>query len=130
MKSSVLIVDDHPTYQQRLAAAAQARGFQVLTPVAGAQEAVEVVSMQQPQVIVLDLHLSDEVSGLDLCRLLADLASGSCVVVTSPFSDGDLMESAFAAGAMRCIRKPFRMDEALRLFENLARESASAAHST
>jgi len=122
MKSSVLIIDDHPTYQQRLCAAAQARGFQVLAPVSGAQEAVEAVSMHMPDVILLDLHLTDDVSGLDLCRLLSDLVGGSRLVVSSPFSDPDLMESAFAAGATRCIRKPFRMDEALRLFENLARE--------
>ncbi len=122
MKSSVLIIDDHPTYQERLRAAAQARGFQVLPPVAAAQEAVEVVSREVPQVILLDLHLSEELSGLDLCRLLADLARGSRLVVSSSFTDPGLMEEAFAAGATRCIRKPFRMDEALRLFENLARE--------
>jgi DNA-binding NarL/FixJ family response regulator len=126
MKSRVLIIDDHPSYQQRLASAAQARGFQVLPPVSGAQAAVEAVSMHMPQIILLDLHLEDDVSGLDLCRLIADLVGASRIVVSSSFSDPDLMESAFAAGATRCIRKPFRMDEALRLFENLAREDVGA----
>jgi DNA-binding NarL/FixJ family response regulator len=127
MKSSVLIIDDHPTYQQRLMSAAQARGFQVLPAVSTAQEAVEAVSHHMPDVVLLDLHLGDDLSGLDLCRLLADLIGGARIVVSSSFTDPELMESAFAAGATRCIRKPFRMDEALRLFENIARSTQEAA---
>lgn len=127
MKASVLVIDDHPVYQQRLRSAAQARGFQVLPSVVRVDEAIEAVAEAAPDILILDLHLRGDVDGLDLCRLLGDILSQARIVVTSGFEDPDLMERAFAAGAARCLRKPFRMDEALRLFENLAREREEVA---
>mgnify|MGYP000228788680 FL=1 len=44
------------------------------------------------------------------------------IVVTSSFNGRDTIQRAFAAGADRCLRKPFRMEEALRLFEHIALE--------
>lgn len=122
MKAQVLIVDDHPAYRQRLESAAQARGFQVLPHCDRTEDAIEAFHSSQPDVVILDLHISGTTDGVSLCQLMVDLRHGVRVVVSSGFSDPDLMDRAFQAGAHRCLRKPFRVDEALRLFDNLAAE--------
>jgi CheY-like chemotaxis protein len=122
MKAQVLVVDVNPTYRRILMSAAQARGFQVLDPVHSATAAVDACTRLGPEVIVLDLHLRGEVDGFALCELLLDLNSKARLVAASSFAETGLVERAFHAGAHRCLRKPFRMDEALRLFEHLAAE--------
>jgi len=126
MKSQVLIIDDHPTYCHLLTAAAQARGFQLLPAVTSAADAIEACKHHRPEVVILDLHLSDEVDGLSLCQLILDLDGTTRIVASGSFPETSHVESAFRAGVHRCLRKPFRMDEALRLFENLAKELDTA----
>ena len=126
VKSQVLIVEDHPTYTHLLTAAAQARGFQVLEPVADPAGAIEACKRYRPEVIVLDLHLSGEVDGIALCDLILDLDGTTRIVAAGSFPESGQVDRAFRHGVHRCLRKPFRMDEALRLFENLAKEFEGA----
>lgn len=127
MNARVLVIDDHPNYRRLLMSAAQARGFQLLEPCFTTKDAIATCSAHAPEVVVLDLHLQGDVDGFEFCRLLRDLCPQARIVVSSSFAESDLMDRVFAAGAHRCLRKPFRMDEALRLFEHLAVELASPA---
>lgn len=122
MKSQVLIVDDHPTYCHLLASAAQARGFQALDAVTTPSDAIEACRRHRPEVVILDLHLAGEIDGLSLCDLILDLNGTVRIVASGSFPDTDHVTRAFRHGVHRCLRKPFRMDEALRLFEHLAKE--------
>lgn len=122
MQAQVLVVDDHPNHRRLLLSAAQARGFRLLEPCSSSQEAIAACSQHRPEVVVLDLHLQGGFDGFALCELVRDICPQARIVVSSSFAESDLMERVFAAGAHRCLRKPFRMDEALRLFEHLAVE--------
>lgn len=122
MKPEALILEDHPTYQRVLESAAEARGFTVLGPEASTGAALQACARTSPTVIVVDLHLDADTSGYEFCKLLREINGPMTLVVTSPFQGRDTVERAFAAGADRCLRKPFRIDEALRLFEHLALE--------
>ena len=122
MKCQVLVVDDHLTYSSIVTSAALARGFQVLEPVDTTADAVAACQTHRPEVVVLDLHLSGDVDGLALCELILDIDADVRVIGASSFDDNELMERAFRHGVSRCLRKPFHLDEALRLFDHLARE--------
>lgn len=122
MKAEVLILDDNTTYQQLLKSAAGSRGFQVLEPASTTAAALQICSRVSPSVIVVDLHLDRDSDGYSFCKLLREINGPVKIVVTSSFTGRDGVERAFAAGADRCLRKPFRMEEALRLFEHLALE--------
>ncbi|HKK71290.1 MAG TPA: response regulator [Candidatus Krumholzibacteria bacterium] len=122
MKTRVLIVDDHPTYRHLLIAAAESRGFRVLPPVERASDAIECFKREQPEVVILDLHLPGEVDAFALSEFMLDLAGNTRIVAASSFSESGLVDRAFQRGAHRCLRKPFHMDEAQRLFDHLSRE--------
>lgn len=124
MKPEVLILDDHPTYQNVIRSAAEARGFQIIASESTTGAAIQVCSRTRPAVIVVDLHLEDDTDGYAFCRLLREINGPVTIIVTSPFYGRDTVDRAFAAGADRCLRKPFRMEEALRLFEHVANELA------
>jgi two-component system OmpR family response regulator len=126
LKAEVLILDDHANYQRLLKSAADSRGFQVLEPASSIAEALQICSRVSPAVIVVDLHLDRDGDGYSFCKLLREINGPAKIVVTSSFTGRDSVERAFNAGADRCLRKPFRMEEALRLFEHLALELAPA----
>lgn len=122
MKNEVLILEDHPTYQQVIKSAAETRGFQVIASESSTGAALQVCSRTRPAVIVVDLHLEGDTDGYAFCKLLREINGPVKIVVTSPFNGRDTIDRAFAAGVDRCLRKPFRIEEALRLFEHLAQE--------
>ncbi len=120
MHARVLIIDDHPGYVEILRAAALARGFQVVGNVTDANDAVRLCADLQPEIVVLDLHLSGDTNGLDLARLLSELHPEMSIIGAGPFVEPDAIDRAFAHGVQRCLRKPFRVEEALRLFQVVA----------
>lgn len=126
MTTQVLIVDDHPSYCQLLVNAAQARGFHVLDPVRDATAAIDACRRHRPEIVVLDLHLAGDIDALALCQLIQDLDGMVRIVASGSFPDSSHVERAFRHGVHRCLRKPFRLDEALRLFDHLAAEFESA----
>lgn len=126
MQARVLIVEDHPGYVALLSAAAHAKGFQVLEPCTEAAEALRRCADLQPEVVILDLHLSGEVEPLELARMLVELRRSPLLVGSGSLAEPGAMEEAFSRGIDRCLRKPFRMEEALRLFDVLAAEFAGA----
>ena len=127
MKAEILILDDHANYQRLLKSAAGSRGFQVLEAASTTAAALQICSRVSPSVIVVDLHLDRDSDGYSFCKLLREINGPVTIVVTSTFSGRDTVDRAFAAGVDRCLRKPFGMEEALRLFEHLALELAPAS---
>ena len=122
MKPEVLILDDHLNYHKVLKGAAESRGFRVLSSAPTTGAALQICSRTCPAVIVIDLHLDPDSDGYSFCKLLKEINGPVTIVVTSSFTGRDTVDRAFAAGADRCLRKPFRNDDALRLFSHLALE--------
>ena len=122
MKSDVLILDDHPNYLRILKSAAETRGFKVIDAESTTGAALQVCARTRPAIIVVDLHLDRDSDGYAFCKLLREINGPVKIVITSAFTGRDTVQRAFASGADRCLRKPFRLEEALRLFEHLGLE--------
>lgn len=122
MVPTLLVVDDQKTLRQRLAAAATTGGFRVVAQCRNAAEAVASFEIHRPDVVLMDVNLPGDMDGLDATRLILQMRPETLVVACSGFSSPHAMERAFLVGVHRCLRKPIRMEEAHRLFENLHQE--------
>lgn len=120
MAFRALIVDDREPVRQQLMAAAVTNGFDVIGQSASLSTLLRDVEQQQPDVVLLDLHLAG--GPLAVVANLIAARPGLLVVATSSFQDIDLMQRAFDAGVHRCLRKPLRVDEIHRVLENLIEE--------
>lgn len=67
--TSVLIVDDHPSFRKSARAVLEADGFEVVGEAADGRSALDAVSTLLPDVILLDVQLPDT-DGFRLCELL------------------------------------------------------------
>jgi DNA-binding NarL/FixJ family response regulator len=82
VRPTVLIVDDHEAFRTSARALLQADGFDVIGEASGGMEAIEAVSVLRPEVVVLDIQLSD-LDGLAVAARLAEAPDPPAVVLVS-----------------------------------------------
>lgn len=98
----ILVVDDHTIVRQGLRSILELEpDFTVVGEAAAPQEAVAEVGRLRPDVVLLDLKLSDSApaEGLDVCAALRDRHAAISVVVLTTFLDERLLIGALQRGA-------------------------------
>lgn len=108
--ATVLVVDDEPAILRALRAGLEARGFRVRTASDG-QGAIDIVALEAPDVVVLDLGLPD-LDGVDVCRRIRGWSDVPIVVLSADGSDQRKVV-ALDEGADDYVTKPFSMAELL-----------------
>ena len=99
MTTTVLIVDDHPSFRASARAILEADGFTVLGEAQDGTTALKMLRDLRPDVALLDVQLPD-MTGFDVCVECGDLDTTSVVLVSSRDATdyGSLIESSGARG--------------------------------
>jgi CheY-like chemotaxis protein/phosphoribosyl 1,2-cyclic phosphodiesterase len=103
----VLIVDDDPVVRRLTMQALQNDGY-VLTEAAGGREALELISRQTPDLVILDLVMP-ELDGMEVLKVLrANPAKASLpVLILTAQTDESTTRAGFDVGATDYLTKPF-----------------------
>jgi CheY-like chemotaxis protein len=112
-KADILVVDDTPANLRLLFQILTTHGYRVRPTVSGKQ-ALEAARAATPDLILLDIMMP-EMDGYEVCqRLKADEQIHDIpVIFLSALSDTKNKVSAFAAGGVDYITKPFQSEEVL-----------------
>lgn len=106
---SVVIVDDHALFRNGLQQLLGSRAVDVLGMTGNPGEAVELVTLCRPDVVLLDLRMP-KLSGLELLAEFQRQLPDQCVVVlTTSVDEADLLE-ALQLGAMGYLLKDMELD--------------------
>ena len=108
--AAVLVVEDDRAIAEVLATALGRRGYGV-SVARSARDAHERITIDEPDVVLLDLGLPDR-DGLELCRDLRTWFRNPIIVITAD-GDEDRKVAALDLGADDYITKPFSMAELL-----------------
>src|SRR2546421_12967430 len=100
--TSVLIVDDHPSFRASARALLQAEGFEVVGEAADGAEALRAVEELHPDVVLLDVQLPD-IDGFEVAKRLCELGSPPKVILTSSRDGVDYGSCAKTFGAPRFV---------------------------
>jgi DNA-binding NarL/FixJ family response regulator len=99
--TTVLIVDDHPSFRSSAHAVLEAEGFEVVGEAEAGASALEAAARLHPDVVLLDVQLPD-IDGFEVTRrLIAADGDGPSVVLVSSreLSDyGELVDGSGARG--------------------------------
>jgi len=98
--TSVLIVDDHPTFRATAHALLEAEGFEVVGEAEDGESALEAAARLHPDVVLLDVQLPD-IDGFQVAQRLTANGSRARVVLVSSRDGSDfgpLVEQSGAAG--------------------------------
>lgn len=102
---SVVIADDHPALRMGVRALLEAEpDLRVVAEVAVGEQVVEVVRDKRPDVLVLDIELTD-VGGLDVLRRLRQAGTETRVLVFSVHGDRSCVLAAIRMGAVGYLLK-------------------------
>lgn len=101
----VVVVDDHALIRDGLTRNLdRAADIEIVGEAGTISEARAVIRHQDPDVVVLDIRLTDG-NGIDLCSELSTQADGPAVVILSMYAEPARIEAARAAGAAAFIGK-------------------------
>jgi len=109
----ILVVDDQPINVQLLKRKLEKEGIEILTAYSG-QEALDVVSRNKPDLILLDVMMPD-MDGIEVCQRLQaddDARQIPVIFVTARSSKEGKLEG-LGVGAVDYITKPIDLDETL-----------------
>jgi two-component system KDP operon response regulator KdpE len=122
----ILVVDDEPAILRALTSALVARGYRVSQAVTG-QSAIDMVAVDPPDAVVLDLRLPD-IDGVEVCRRVRMWSSVPIVVLSADGLD-ERKVLALDEGANDYVTKPYSTPELLARLRAALR-SATAGKST
>ena len=115
-KPSVLIVEDNDICRKILCNTLNEHGIEVQSTGSG-EEAWELIKQQRFPVIISDIRLSGNISGMDLLRDAKELYDPSILMITA-FGEIEMAVEAMRLGAFNFITKPFELEYIL---ENIDR---------
>lgn len=116
----VVIVDDHPVVREGLRALLESIDrVEVVGEAATGEAAIREVTMLQPNVVLMDLHLPD-LDGIEATRRIRRLAPSTTVLVLTMLEDDSTVIAAMRAGARGYVLKGATQDDIERAIKTVA----------
>jgi two-component system KDP operon response regulator KdpE len=110
-RGRILVVDDEPKLIRLVKEILLATGYEVLTAGFG-QQAIEMVALEQPDLVLLDIMLPDGMDGYDVARRLREFSDIPIIMLTAKIREADMLRG-FDCGVDDYIKKPFSSKELL-----------------
>ena len=126
-EARILVDDDDPKMVHLVTEVLTASGFAVLSTALG-QEAIEIVAVEQPDLLVLDIGLADKMDGFEVAQRVREFSTIPIIMLTARARESDLLHG-FDTGTDDYLTKPFSARELLARIRALlyrARLEASA----
>jgi two-component system KDP operon response regulator KdpE len=111
LKEHILVVDDEPRLVTLVREVLNATGYQV-SAVSSGIHAIEVVAVEKPALVLLDIMLVGGIDGFEVARRIRQFSSIPIIMLTAKVNESDLLKG-FDAGADDYITKPFSSKELL-----------------
>ena len=110
-EAQILVADDDPKMVHLVTEILTASGFDVLSTALG-REAIEMVAVEQPDLLILDIGLADKMDGFEVAQRVREFSTIPIVMLTAKARESDLLQG-FGAGTDDYLTKPFSARELL-----------------
>jgi len=114
----LLIADDHPLFRIGLRAALEKEGFSVVGEAGDGVEAVRLVEIYHPEVVILDIRMPN-MDGIEACAELRRQGYDGLVVMLTTFTEAAIQNKAASAGANAYFSKEVSPAELARRIQRL-----------
>ena len=112
MATTLLIVDDHPSFRASARRLLEAEGYDVVGEAPDGHSAIDLVRALQPEVVLLDVQLPD-IDGFEVAARLTNGGGGPAIVMTSSRDASDVAPGLVGSGARGFVPKSELSGEAL-----------------
>jgi len=108
-RERILVVDDEPKLVLLVRQILSALDYRVLAASSG-EQAVEMVAMEQPDLIILDIVLLGEMDGYETAKRVRSFSDIPIIMLTAKVRESDMLRG-FETGVDDYIKKPFSSKE-------------------
>jgi two-component system KDP operon response regulator KdpE len=123
MADKILIVDDEPRVIRLVSEVLKAVGYQVIAAASG-KPALEMVAIECPDLVLLDIRLEHSMDGYEVCRRLREFSDVPVIMLTAKARETDVLQG-FDVGADDYLTKPFSAKELVARIKAVLRRSRS-----
>lgn len=121
-KGKILVIDDEKLLRWSLQQNLSKEGFTVITAENGT-EGVDLFTEEQPDIVLLDVHLPD-ISGIEVLENIKRDNKEALIIMITAFGDIQTAVKTIKIGAYDFVEKPFSMDK-LKILITKALETVS-----
>jgi two-component system KDP operon response regulator KdpE len=109
MSEKILVVDDEPRVVRLVSKVLEAVGYQVIAAASG-EPAIEMVALERPDLVLLDILLPRGLDGYEICRRIREFSDVPVIMLTAKAQETDVLRG-FDVGADDYLTKPFNAKE-------------------
>jgi two-component system KDP operon response regulator KdpE len=109
MSEKILVMDDEPRVVRLVSEVLMAMGYQVI-PAASGKSAIEMVALEQPDLVLLDILMPMGPDGYEVCRHIREFSKVPVIMLTAKAQEADMLHG-FDVGADDYLTKPFSAKE-------------------
>ncbi len=121
MSETILIVDDEPRVIRLVSEVLKAVGYHVIAAATG-ESAIEMVALERPHLILLDIRLEHGIDGYEACRRIREFSDVPVIMLTAKAQEADMLHG-FGVGADDYLTKPFSAKELVARVEAVLRRT-------
>ena len=107
--AKILVVDDEPRVVRLVSEVLKAGGCEVIAAASG-EPALEMLALERPDLVLLDVLLPHNLDGYEVCRRIREFCDVPVIMLTAKALESDLLRG-FDAGADDYLTKPFSAKE-------------------
>jgi len=124
VKYRIILVDDHEVVRLGLKSLLERHPqFDIVGEAATAREALEQVSRQRPNVVLMDIRLPG-MSGIDACEEITKNYPETKVIMLTSYAEDEMLFSAIRAGASGYVLKQIGGEDLVKAIESVGRGEA------
>ena len=121
-----LVVDDQTVVREGLAAIlANYPDIDVIGQASDGIQAVEIIQLEKPDVVLLDMAMPNQGDGLIAIPKIREVSPNTRILVVTAFAENDLVYQAIKAGALGYILKDATRDQLLQAIRDVDQGRAS-----
>jgi two-component system KDP operon response regulator KdpE len=109
MSEKILVVDDEPRVVRLVSEVLKAMGYDVIAASSG-ESGIEMVALEQPDLVLLDIRLTHNLDGYEVCRRIREFSDVAVIMLTAKAQESDVLRG-FDVGADDYLTKPFSAKE-------------------
>ncbi len=114
----ILIVEDEVIFAMDLVQKLKDRGYLLCEPALKGKEAVEIAGREKPDLVLMDVNLKGEMSGVDAAKEIRGRFGIPTIFLTG-YSDESTKKDAMAAEPLGYVTKPLNFSELLELINSV-----------
>ena len=121
MGEKILVVADEPRVVRLVTEVLRAMGYQVVAAASG-KSGIEMVALEQPDLVLLDILLPQGPDGYEVCRRIREFSEVPVIMLTARAQESDMLRG-FDMGADDYLTKPFSAKELVARVKAVLRRS-------